>query len=101
MINSREKIVNILIEKGNELLKQPYENIEFTKNKKPDKLLNNLEDFSHAFVLACVMDRQIKVKKAWLIPYRISKEIGGFKLSQLLSNKYQDIANFRDISLIN
>jgi len=84
MINSREKIVNILIEKGNELLKQPYENIEFTKDKESDKLLNNLKDFSHAFVLACVMDRQIKAEKAWLIPYRISKEIGGFKISQLL-----------------
>lgn len=84
MINSREKIVNILIEKGNELLKQPYENIEFTKDKESDKLLNNLKDFSHAFVLACVMDRQIKAEKAWLIPYKISKEIGGFKISQLL-----------------
>ena len=84
MINSREKIVNILIEKGNELLKQPYENIEFTKDKESDKLLNNLKDFSHAFVLACVMDRQIKAERAWLIPYKISKEIGGFKISKLL-----------------
>jgi len=91
MINSREKIVNILIEKGNELLKQPYENIEFTKNKESDKLLNNLKDFSHAFVLACVMDRQIKAEKAWLIPYRISKEIKGFKLSQLLRIRQEEM----------
>ena len=37
MINSKEKIVNILIEKGNELFKQEYKYIEFTKNKEADK----------------------------------------------------------------
>ncbi len=100
MINSREKIVNILIEKGNELLKQPYENIEFTKDKESDKLLNNLKDFPHAFVLACVMDRQIKAEKAWLIPYKISKEIGGFKISQLLRINQEEMKEiFRNNSL--
>jgi len=44
MIHSEEKIVNILIEKGNELFKQPYKYIEFTKNKESDKLLNNLRN---------------------------------------------------------
>ena len=68
MINSHEKIVNILIEKGNESFKQPYKYIEFTKDIESDKLLNNLKDFPHAFVLACVMDRQIKAERAWLIP---------------------------------
>ena len=91
MINSKEKIVNILIEKGNELFKQPYKYIEFTKNKESDKLLNNLKYFSHAFVLACVMDRQIKAERAWLIPYEISKEIKSFKNSQLLKIKQEDI----------
>ena len=84
MINSKEKIVNILIEKGNELFKQPYKHIEFTKNKEADNLLNNLKDFPHAFVLACVMDRQIKAERAWLIPYKISEEIKGFEFSMLL-----------------
>ena len=84
MINSKEKIVNILIEKGNDLFKQPYKYIEFTKNKEADKLQNNLKDFSHAFVLACVMDRQIKAERVWLIPYGISEEIKGFDISQLL-----------------
>jgi endonuclease III len=84
MINSKEKIVNILIEKGNELFKQPYKYIEFTKNKESDKLLNNLKDFPHAFVLASVMDRQIKAERAWVIPYEISEEIKSFEFSRLL-----------------
>ena len=91
MINSKEKIVNILIEKGNELFKQPYKFIEFTKNKEPDKLLNNLKDFPHAFFLACVMDRQIKAERAWLIPYGISEEIESFEFSTLLRVNQEDM----------
>jgi len=100
MMNSKEKIVNILIEKGNELFKQPYKYIEFTKNKESDKLLNNLKDFPHAFALACEMDRQIKAERAWLIPYEISKEIKGFEFSRLLRvNQEEMIEIFKRKSL--
>jgi len=99
-MNSKEKIVNILIEKGNELFKQPYKYIEFTKNKESDKLLNNLKDFPHAFALACEMDRQIKAERAWLIPYEISKEIKGFEFSRLLRvNQEEMIEIFKRKSL--
>jgi len=91
MMDSKEKIIKVLKEKGNELFKKPPKNIEFTKNKEPDKLLNNLKDFPHAFVLACVMDRQIKAERAWLIPYEVSKEIKGFKISQLLRINQEDM----------
>ena len=91
MMNSKEKIIKILKEKGNELLNKPLENIEFTKNEEADKLLNNLKDFPHAFVLACIMDRQIKAERAWLIPYEVSKEIKGFKISQLRTISPEEI----------
>jgi len=91
MMDSKEKIIKILKEKGNELLNKPPENIEFTKNKESDKLLNNLKNFPHAFVLACVMDRQIKAERAWLIPYEVSQEIKGFKISQLLGINQEEI----------
>jgi len=83
MDESREKIVEILIRRGKELLEQPFKKIEFTKNSEADNLINNLEEYPHAFVLACVMDRQIKAERAWLIPYEISKEIGGFEFPKL------------------
>ena len=86
----QEKIIEILIERGNVLFKQPYRKIEFTKNPEADDLLNNLEEFPHAFVLASIMDRQIKAEKAWLIPYEISKEIGGFEFSRLLRLNQHD-----------
>ena len=63
MGNSQEKIVEILIQEGNRLLNQPYEKIEFSKNLEADDLLNNLREFPHAFVLACVMDRQIRAER--------------------------------------
>lgn len=84
MSNSEKEVIKILIKKGNELLKQPYKKIEFTGNSKADNLLNNLTDFPHAFVLACVMDRQIKAERAWLIPYKIYKEISTFEFNKLL-----------------
>jgi len=90
-MDSEEKIIKLLEEKGNELLNEPPKNIKFTKNEEADKLLNNLKDFPHAFVLACVMDRQIKAERAWLIPYEISKEIRSFKISQLLKINQEEM----------
>ena len=84
MNKMQEEIVQILIERGKKLFEQPRRKIEFTKNLEANDLLNDIENFPHAFVLACIMDRQIKVEKAWMIPYEISKEIGGFEFSRLL-----------------
>lgn len=83
----KNKAVEILIQKGEELLNQPHRRIDFTKNSEADNLLNNFKEYPHAFVLACVMDRQIKAERAWLIPYKISEEIGGFKFTKLLRLK--------------
>ncbi len=90
-MNNKDIIVRILIEKGENLLSQPYKKIEFTKHFEADELLNNLDNYPHAFVLACIMDRQVKAEKAWLIPYEISKEIGSFKFSKLFSLKLSEI----------
>ncbi|OHB87923.1 MAG: iron-sulfur cluster loop [Planctomycetes bacterium RIFCSPHIGHO2_02_FULL_50_42] len=84
MNHSQKEIVESLIKRGNELLKQPYKKIEFSKDPKADELLNNIREFPHAFVLACIMDRQIKAERAWLIPYEIYKEINSFEFSKLL-----------------
>ena len=80
-----EKIVEILIQKGTQLIEKPFEPLRFTKNSNADELLNNLEQYPHAFVLASIMDRQIKAERAWLIPYFVSQEIGGFKFKNLLN----------------
>jgi endonuclease-3 len=74
---------NRLVEHGQTLFRVPKKQIRFTGEPEADALLNDLANHPHAFVLACVMDRQIKAERAWLIPYRISKKIGGFSMQSL------------------
>ena len=76
-------IVSTLIDLGNELAAKPYQRIEFTGDKMADDLLNDISNYPHAFVLACVMDRQINAKTAWLIPYKFSRELGGLQFNRL------------------
>jgi len=45
--------------------------IDFVKDNKVDEFLNDLEQYPYAFVLACIMDRQIKAERAWKIPYSV------------------------------
>ena len=84
-------IVSTLIQMGNDLFKKPYEKQKFTGNSDADNLLNDLQNYSHAFVLACIMDRQIRAEKAWMIPYEIKTEIGTFDFTQLLSHNLDNI----------
>ena len=90
---NQKKIVQILIEKGDKLLNGPHEE-PFSNNADADKLLRDIKRYPHAYVLACVMDRQIKAERAWEIPYKVSQEIGGFdfdRLSHLSLAQIQDI----------
>lgn len=101
---SQDKIVEILVERGNELFSAPYQKIKFTGNSEADDLLNNLKQFPHAFVLACIMDRQVKAERAWLIPYYISQEIGGFdfeRLSRLNLNYLKEIFKKKNLHRFN
>lgn len=74
-----------LVEHGEALFNAPKQLIQFTKVPEADILLNDLSHHPHAFVLACVMDRQIRAEKAWLISYKISEKLGGFSMADLRS----------------
>jgi endonuclease III len=61
---------------------------EFTSVREANTLLNDLNTYPHAFVLACLMDRQVDYEKAWLIPYKISQRmkehvLGEFSIKDL------------------
>lgn len=86
-----ETIISKLIEKGNILLNKPFEPLKFTKEDEVDKILNDIENYPHQFVLACIMDRQIKAERAWKIPYNISKEINNFEFSGLLKLSQEEL----------
>lgn len=50
-----------------------------------DALLNNIKDYPHLFTLACIMDKQMKAEKAWMIPIKIGRRIGGFEFERYAS----------------
>ena len=57
--------------------------VHFVKNKKYNDFLNDLENYPHAFVLACLMDKQMKAERAWEIPCKIYEEFGTFEIDYL------------------
>ena len=67
-----------LLEHCREVFSQPATRIEFTGDRAADELLSDLTRYPHAYVIACVMDRQIRAERAWLIPCRISQKLGSF-----------------------
>jgi len=87
-----EKVIrDRLVEHGQTLFRAPKQLIQFTKVPEADALLNDLNNHPHAFVLACVMDRQVKAEKAWLVPYRISEKLSGFSMTILSRLSLADV----------
>jgi endonuclease III len=81
-----------LVDHGRKLFDAPRELVRFTKNDEADALLNGLERFPHAFVLACIMDRQVKAERAWLIPHRFRQKLDGdFSIGRLGALSVSDV----------
>lgn len=80
-----------LVARGQKLLASPREPVQFTEIPAANALLNDLERYPHAYVLACVMDRQIKAEKAWAIPYQISEKLGTFSMEALAQLSRKDV----------
>jgi len=59
-----------------------------------DALVNNLIEFPHAFVLACLMDRGERWQRAWQVPYEISRRIPDFSISTLSALSLDQLAEF-------
>lgn len=79
------EIASRLIARGREILQAPKRIYPFTGSSSADALLNDLVGTPHAYVIACVMDRQIKAELAWLIPYRLLEKTGSFEFGFLRS----------------
>lgn len=82
-----------------EIAKQRFNNIgsqivHFVEDKESNNFLNDLENYPHAYVLACLMDRQIKAERAWIIPVMIKNILKTFKINDLYQisiNEYKEI----------
>lgn len=74
----------VLKQRGIGLLNQPRSFIQFTDIQAANQLLNDIDCQPHAFVLACLMDQQVRAERAWRIPYQIGVAVGDFAVSLLL-----------------
>ncbi len=64
----RDRLVN----RGRQIRNAKQRTAKFTDVPAADALIRDLDFRPHAFVLACVMDRQIKAEKAWIIPHQLT-----------------------------
>lgn len=74
-------IVRIGEEKFNSLKDKKI--VNFLDEKESNNFVNDLEHYPHAFILACLMDKQIKAETAWKIPYKIYQLLGTFDIYEL------------------
>jgi len=75
---------HILVKIGKERFKDSKDSmVHLVENPEANELLNDLDNYPHAYVLACCMDRQTKAERAWMIPYRVKKAIGSFEMKDL------------------
>lgn len=81
-VNAR-RIGRILVERGRKVLEASRQLPTFTPDKQANALVADLRGHPHAFVIACIMDRQIKAERAWEIPYRIQERLGSFEFAAL------------------
>lgn len=88
---NEKAIRNRLVEHGQKLFRAPKQSVQFTEVPEADALLNDLAKHPHAFMLACVMHRQVKAERAWLIPFKISEKLNGFSITKLRSLSLGDV----------
>ena len=91
-------IENILLEEAN----KEYEsnrNLLLEYGIKND-LVADIENYPHAFLLSCIMDRRILSERAWSIPPKIIEIIGSFNILDLYKISEEEyVSLFREHNL--
>ena len=81
-VNAR-RIGRVLVARGRKVLEASRRVPTFTPNESANAMVADLRGHPHAFVIASLMDRQIKAERAWEIPYRIRERVGSFEFNHL------------------
>jgi uncharacterized HhH-GPD family protein len=76
-------IAKALIRRGEDEREERRDTPEFTPDAAANALVADIRRYPHAYVIACIMDRQMKAERAWEIPYRIRERVGSFEFRQL------------------
>ncbi len=74
--------------------------VHLVDDKSANDFLNDIENYPHAYVLACCMDRQTKAERAWMIPVKIKEILGSFDFDVLQEKTLDEWKQlFNDYSL--
>jgi len=85
-------ITETLINHGRQAFEKPKRAFDFTNDAEANALMDNIDQYPHAFVLACAMERRMKSESVWIIPNEFKKQLGGdFKIEKLASLSLDDI----------
>lgn len=80
-----------LVAQALDQLSKPAVPYPFAVPEAADELVKDLEEHPHAYVIACVMDRQTVAEKAWSIPYAMRQRLGSFEFPFLLEKSEQEL----------
>ncbi len=77
------RIARLLVARGRREFESNSPSSDFTADALANALVTDFRKYPHAFVIACIMDRQIKAERAWEIPFRIQERLGSFEFLKL------------------
>lgn len=90
----KSKIGSRLIARGTELINSKPRYARFTNLAPADRLVNSIRKYPHAYVIACLFNKQLKAERAWAAPYEIGIRLGTFdfqKLVRLTDRKWASV----------
>jgi endonuclease III len=85
-----ERLISRLVEEGNAALTQPRQPAEFAYDPDADAILNDIEQYPQAFVLACLCNRQGMARQAWMVPQRLLERFGTLDVGELAQRSTSD-----------
>jgi endonuclease III len=83
MSSQLERLISHLVDEGTAALAVPRLPAQFAYDSAADRILNDIEHYPQAFVLACLCDRQGSAKRAWRVPYELLCRLGTLDVGQL------------------
>jgi endonuclease III len=82
---------NGLVAQALDTMSKPVMPYPFAAPAAADELVKDLEGHPHAYVIACVMDRQYNAEKVWAIPYMLQQRLGSFEFPFLLEKSEEEL----------
>lgn len=91
LMPSANEIAAVLADRGRQLFAAGGPPHPFTGDAAADELVSDLTSRPHAFVIACIADRQVRAEVAWRLPLRLAARLGGFEFDRLAAPSSEEL----------